>query len=134
MIVDDVMTTSVATVREDDALSDALERFRIGGLRHVVVVDGDGRFAGLLNDRLAVEYFGHDPRALRCTRVRDTVFDRRTSVAVGTPVVVATKEILRHSAGALAVVDENLAVVGVITGADLLRSFAKEIEREPSDT
>lgn len=44
--VQDAMTSEVLSVREDDPIERAVERMAFDGVHRLVVVDGDGRFAG----------------------------------------------------------------------------------------
>lgn len=121
--VDGVMSTSVAAVHESDDVWGVLQRFQLCGLRHIVVLDEAEQFVSVLNDRLAADQVGRDRRELELLRVRDVVFDRHTFVVTGTPLQDAAREMLRHSAGALAIVDSDRHVLGVVTGADVLRSL-----------
>lgn len=123
LTVDDVMSAPVATVGASEDLWAAIDRFNVCGLRHLVVVDDSGAFAGVLGDRLATDAVRHDRRELELTRVRDLALDRRTCVPSGTGLVDAAARMLHHSAGALAVVDEHTRVLGIVTGADLLRAM-----------
>ncbi len=119
--VDRCMSRSVAAVHEHDHVWSVLERLNLGGLRHIVVLDTTERFLGVLSDRLAADNVGRDRRELECIRVGDVVFDPHTSVPSGTTLGDAGHEMLRHSAGAVAVVDRDRHVLGVVTGADVLR-------------
>ncbi|MFQ5765269.1 MAG: putative nucleotidyltransferase substrate binding domain-containing protein [Rhodospirillales bacterium] len=48
-LVDDVMTAPVSTIRSDEYLYYAIARMRRANLRHMPVVDADGRLVGMLN-------------------------------------------------------------------------------------
>jgi CBS domain-containing protein len=119
--IDQSMSRSIAAVHDHDHVWSVLERLHLGALRHIVVLDRTERFLGVLSDRLAADYVGRDRLELECVRVRDVVFDPHTSVASGTPLGDAAHEMLRHSAGALAVVDGDRRVLGIVTGADVMR-------------
>ena len=124
--VDDVMTAPVATVRASDGLRAAINRFYVCALRHLIVVDDSGRFVGVINDRVATIAVEQDQHELDRTSVRDLALDRDTVVRTGTSVLEAAEEMLRHSAGALAVTDDRGRVIGIVTGADLLRAFVED--------
>jgi CBS domain-containing protein len=123
LTVGELTGTSVATVRDDQDVLAVLDVLRTTGLRHVVVVDRAGEFVAVLSDRLGVECAGMDRRQLQATRVRDLVLDRQARIAPEQPVRDAATLALRHSAGALAVTDPNGQVLGIVTGADLLRAL-----------
>ena len=45
----DVMQTAVATAREDDGVLEVVEKMQAQGVRRLVVVDGQGRLAGIVS-------------------------------------------------------------------------------------
>jgi predicted transcriptional regulator len=128
-VVGDLMSRFVATVRDDRSLGTALQMLRTTGLRHLVVVNKDGEFIGVISDRLGVELAGRDARELALARVRDLTFDGMAQTTARCRIVDAAHLVLRQSAGALAVTDRNCRVVGIITGADLLRGLAEIVDR-----
>ncbi|HET9368992.1 MAG TPA: CBS domain-containing protein [Vicinamibacterales bacterium] len=48
LLVADIMTGEVTTVRRSDPLAAALRHMRLGGIRRVPVVNGDGRLDGII--------------------------------------------------------------------------------------
>lgn len=123
MTVGDLMSRSVATVREDQDLGTALQMLRTTGLRHLVAVTKDGEFVGVLSDRVGVECAGQDARQLAMAQVRDLRLDRRAQTGAEHRIPEAVRMVLHYSAGALAVTDANARVLGIVTGADLLRGL-----------
>lgn len=121
--VDDLMSTSVAVVHEQDDMWSVLQRFHLGGLRHLVVLDGDERFVCVLSDRLVVDNVEYVRRELECVRVGHAVLERGTGIASGSSVRDAATQVLNHASGALAVIDGDGHVLGIVTGADLLREL-----------
>lgn len=126
--VADLMSRSVATVREDQDLGTALQMLRTTGLRHLVVVTTRGEFVGVLSDRVGVECAGQDARQLAMAQVRDLRLDRRAQTGAECRIPDAVRMVLQHSAGALAVTDENAWVHGIVTGADLLRGLLEIVD------
>jgi CBS domain-containing protein len=55
LIIKDIMSTDLITVKEKDALLDTLELMQNQGVRRVVVVDGQGSLQGLLSADDAIE-------------------------------------------------------------------------------
>ena len=51
MRVQDLMSTDVATLQRNDKLSIADDVMRLGRIRHLPVVDEDGRVVGVLSQR-----------------------------------------------------------------------------------
>lgn len=131
--VGDLMSRSVATVRENQSLGTALQMLHTTGLRHLVVVTGSGEFVGVLSDRVGIETTGRDERQLAVAQVRDLALDPRASTRAERPVLEAARMVLHHSAGALAVTDENARVLGIVTGADLLRGLLELVDDPPAE-
>ncbi|AWR99276.1 CBS domain-containing protein [Metallosphaera hakonensis] len=49
--VDDIMTASLITVREDSPITGALSLMRTYNIRHLPVVNGDGKLTGIISIR-----------------------------------------------------------------------------------
>lgn len=131
LTVGDLMSRSVATVRDDQSVRTALDMLRTTALRHLVVVNKHDQFVGVLSDRVGVESAGQDERQLATARVRDLALDRRAQTQADRRLPDAVRLVLHHSAGALAVTDENGRVVGIVTGADLLRGLLEIVDSIP---
>jgi CBS domain-containing protein len=78
--VEDVMTTNPETLQPDDVLAYALNYMRVGGYRHVPVVDEQERPVGVVSVKNIVDYladyFPQDvlslpPRPIRTTKERE---------------------------------------------------------------
>jgi CBS domain-containing protein len=126
----DVMTVGPTVVREDDDLLDAVGRMLKRGVRHLPVVDGEGRVVGMLSDRDVRTAVGDPTRA----DAGDAAEGRRmktmkVSHAMTAPPLVAREgetlpAIARHfldwRVGALPVLDAEERLVGIISYLDLL--------------
>jgi diguanylate cyclase (GGDEF)-like protein/PAS domain S-box-containing protein len=55
----EVMTSPVLTVRIDDSISEAAKRMLDNRVRHLVVVDGEGRLAGLIGEHDLTQAMAH---------------------------------------------------------------------------
>ncbi|GAA1370013.1 CBS domain-containing protein [Catellatospora chokoriensis] len=71
----EVMTTAPLCVDSSTLLGDALAETATASLRHLVVVDGAGRRAGVLDDRCIVAAWAADPAALTHRRM-SSLLDR----------------------------------------------------------
>ncbi len=120
-----VMSRPVCTVATGLVLGDALRQLVRTGLRHLVVVDEAGRFAGVLVDRAIVAAWARDPSALDRLRVRDVV-DRQPAVVDETATVAQAAGVMcAADVDAVAVVDDAGEPVGVLTGGDLAALVAR---------
>lgn len=118
----DVMTRDVVTLGPDATVEQALAVMRECGVRHLPVVL-DGRFAGLVDDRLVA--LGH--LADGAPRSRSVV----TLMTHYVPQVAPDAELPRvarlvgdSGCDAVVVVDETGALLGIVTATDLVRALA----------
>ncbi|MFG1694194.1 CBS domain-containing protein [Nonomuraea sp. NPDC049309] len=158
-LVENVMTTDVAAVRETDSFHKVAEVLIERGVSGVPVVDGDGRVLGVVSeaDLLAKEefkqrYYGDDYRPPLRARIRhaagsegsghrkargETAGELMTGPAHVTtpdaPVVSAARLMDRHGVKRLPVVDADGRLVGIVSRRDLIKVFLRpdeDIERE----
>ena len=123
--VNEVMSERLVTINTTETLSDALDRFQLTGLRHLVVIDEGGACAGVVSDRtLAAIWPGVAITGLQ-RRVGAVLHPGRPVVRPEDTVRVAAHRMLDAGVDALPVVDESDEVVGIVTGSDLLRVLAR---------
>jgi acetoin utilization protein AcuB len=124
----DVMTAAPVVVREDDDLLDAVARMLKRGVRHLPVIDGEGRVVGMLSDRDVRSAVG-DPTRVDLEDVGGRIESLKVSHAMTAPPLVARQDeplpaIARHfldwRVGALPVLDDEDHIVGIISYLDLL--------------
>lgn len=129
--VRDVMSVPVAVLRDRDSAWHALLRFAETGLRHLVVLDDADRLVGVLDDRRVLSRWPLDALSLHRMSVGHLVrpTQGRTvpppHVHLDRPVATAAAAMLRFSVDGLPVVDDDGAVVGIVTGSDLARSMVR---------
>jgi CBS domain-containing protein len=125
----DVMTAPAA-VQEDDDLLDAVARMVQKGVRHLPVVDGEGRVVGLLNDHDVRSALG-DPtrtglgdegasRTVRAMKVAHAMTSRPLVARDDEPLPTIARHFLDWRVTVLPIVDEQDRLVGVISYLDLL--------------
>jgi acetoin utilization protein AcuB len=133
--VADVMSRSPTTVHPDDYLLDAAARMQELGIRHLPVVDGDGRVLGMLSDRDVRTAVG-DPARVLSARHAAAVDLLRVRGAMSEPAITCTldqgcREIGRLFAdrglGAMPVLDEQGALVGIVSYIDVLRVLTRAV-------
>ena len=134
MLVRDVMSAPVFTIREDKTLRVADEIMNWAHIRHVPVVDAKGRLVGILSHRdllsaaistLAVG-ISNVERAQRMasTDVRKIMKQPIAVIAPGDSVQQAAHQLLSRKIGCLPVIEDD-KLVGIVTAADLLRLVEK---------
>jgi CBS domain-containing protein len=136
MRVKDLMTTDVVTIEASESCHAAVERMARARIRHLPVVDGQGRLVGIVTDRdlrhhlFAPDVFSEIGRVPVESHLRAVPVARimSTPVVTATPddeLEVAARTMLEDKIGSLPVVQGD-RVVGIITETDLLRRIVRE--------
>ena len=131
MLVQDIMTRTVSTVRPSTTLADALAIARTRGVRHLPVLDDDGRLVGIVSDR-----------DLKRATAMSTYEDIRmgaimTSAALHTAAPTFSAEeaariMVAERISALPVTTDG-RLVGIVTETDILALFVRALgAAEPS--
>ncbi len=117
MRVSDLMTSQLRCLRETDSLADAVAAMQELFVRHIPVVDENGRLSGLVTQRdlLALEH-KKDP----VTPLRDIMRSGVATVAPDTPLRNAAETMIYNKYGCLPVVQDG-ELVGIITETDFLK-------------
>lgn len=134
LVVADVMTREVRTVGTNDHLSLADELMKVGGFRHVVVVDESGRVAGVISHRdifhgalawsMGLGSSAHT-KALEAYPTKQVMETRVVSVDSRTPLADAAALIVEKKIGCLPVVDGE-KLVGILTEGDILALLTRD--------
>ena len=117
MLVADLMTSQLRCLKDTDTLADAMAAMQELFIRHVPVVDADGRLAGLITQRdvLSCEH-KKDPG----TPLREIMCTDLVTVTPQTPLRTAAETMIFNKYGCLPVVDDG-ELVGIITETDFLK-------------
>jgi acetoin utilization protein AcuB len=131
--VADAMTPNPATAHPDDHLLDAVARMRSISVRHLPVVDGEGKALGMLSDRDVRAAIG-DPSRVSLRGDDPEREELRVGNAMSTPAITVTgdrrcaevaREFARLRASAVPVTDSNNVVIGILSYIDLLRALSR---------
>ncbi len=131
MRVADRMTRAVAMIHSDALVWGAAEMMRTRKIRHLPVVDREGRLVGIVTDRdlrqvifdpAIQERAGDLAAALKLLRVRDVMTWGVITVRPGTGIREAARLMHEQKIGALPVVEGD-RVVGILTESDVLKAF-----------
>jgi CBS domain-containing membrane protein len=130
----DVMTQEVTTLKRNDQLSLANDIMQLGRVRHLPVLEDDGRLAGILSQRdlfrgalaHALGYGQHAQRKmLDSLLVKEVMSSDVITTGPDTPLVEAARVLLERKIGCLPVV-EGGQLVGILTEADFVAIFARK--------
>ena len=123
-LVADLMSSPIITVTAATLVSDAMDLLREKNIRHLPVVDAQGRLVGVVSNRnmLVAHRSGGDVGGDR--RIAHIMTDRPYSIGPNEGLDAAADKILEHKVGCLPVVDEERHVVGIIAESDFVKAFA----------
>ena len=111
--VGEMMTTNLVTMYPNSLFRDVVDVLAKNSLRHLLVVDSEGRLVGVISDRDVL-------------RAADVMIIEPVTVAANTPLSAATALALDNRVNCLPVVDDSKQIRGIIiTTTDLLRAFQK---------
>jgi CBS domain-containing protein len=119
------MSKPTVTIEARALLDRALRKMITKGLRHLAVVDEDGRCLGMLSDRTIAAAWATDYEALSRQTVM-TALDLEPAVLSEHCAVVDAARIMRRTGtDAVAVIDGDRRPIGVITGSNLVSLLAR---------
>ena len=131
----EIMQTDVATLAPNECLDLADDVMRLGGIRHLPVID-DIRLVGLVSSRdlLAASLtksLEFDPLAhrsfMRVIKVSDVMSSDVITVGPDATLSEAAALLLKHKIGCLPVVEDDDVLIGLVTETDLLKvAFLRE--------
>lgn len=129
MHVQDLMSSEVLSMREDESIAKARTIMNVARIRHVPVVDKEGDFVGLITHRdilaVTVSRLADITPEIQADldegiRARDIMNNDVCTVEPDTRLKDAAHILLRHKYGCLPVL-EGRRLLGMITEADFLR-------------
>lgn len=130
--VSQAMNAGAVVVHGDDELLEAAARMTQYGIRHLPVIDGEGRVFGMLSDRDIRTAVGDPRRALEDEEIRQNIRALRVWAVMATPVLTVTPDqplsdavhhFVDERVGALPVVDSGGRPVGMLSYVDALRAL-----------
>jgi CBS domain-containing protein len=132
--VHSIMSANPLVAHADDMLLAAVAQMTAAGVRHLCVVDGDGRALGIVSDRDVRATIGDPRRALGTKppsaqlaqlRIGQVMTPNPRTVHEREPITTALDALLTERFGALPVIDDHERVRGMLSYLDVLEHFAK---------
>ena len=125
--VADVMTGKVVTLSPQHTFDDAVKLMNNRFFRHCVVVDTNGKIAGVISDRDILRALAKPTG--RHARSLDQIMTRAPyTVQRHTPIRDAVSKMLANRINCLPVVTDNGTVCGIVTSTDLLKSYQQLLQ------
>lgn len=119
-----VMSSPVQCVPASMPLGIALPTMVRRAVRHLAIVDDGGRFIGILSDRAIAAAWAADPSCLSRVTAATAMEAGPAIVGPGAHVLDAARAMRANGTDAVAVVDAAGAVVGIVTGSDMIAQLA----------
>lgn len=141
----EIMRTEFASLRPEDRLDLADQVMKLGRVRHLPVLDGDGRLVGIVSNRDLLEasltsvlsFESSERRGfLRSIGVSEVMESAVETVGPETLLGVAAGRMIRNKIGCLPVVRDDGTMIGLVTETDLLIAAYlpdSEPDAEPAD-
>jgi CBS-domain-containing membrane protein len=139
--VSSVMRREFASLRAGDRLDLADQVMKLGRVRHLPVLDAEGKLVGIVSNRDLLEAsltsvlaFAPEQRRsfLRSVEVSEVMTREVETVDPETPLGVAANHMIRHKIGCLPVVAADRTMLGLVTETDLLIAAYLPQSRRPS--
>ncbi len=128
-LVRDLMTSTVVTLGRNDALRSADDIMRLGRIRHLPIVDEEGKLVGIVSQRDLfhsglVRALGYGTRAhtraLDSLDVKEAMHTEVVTLGPSAPLAQAAKLMLERKIGCVVIVEDS-QVVGILTESDFVR-------------
>ncbi len=125
----EIMRTEFASLRPEDRLDLADQVMKLGRVRHLPVLDGDGRLVGIVSNRDLLEASLTNVLAFEASQrrgflhsvgVAEVMKAQVETVTPDTLLGVAAASMIRNKIGCLPVVRDDGIMIGLITETDLL--------------
>jgi acetoin utilization protein AcuB len=129
MTLSAIMKTAVVSIGMDATLAAALELCAEQRIRHLPVVDEEGRLAGILTDRDIRYHLSPRLGTLSENNLDRASTQRRVHMVMSRQVIVGTADMtvavgarlmMRHRLGCIPIVDAETKIIGLVTTTDYL--------------
>lgn len=141
--VSEVMHTEVVTLKPEETLDLSQDIMRLGRVRHMPVVDSEGRLVGIVSNRDLLEAslskaISVEPQSrrafLRSVEVRNVMAKDVMTIGPEASLEQAAHLLVRRQIGCLPVVNQDGNLLGLVTETDLLSAAFLDEEGGTADT
>lgn len=132
-LVADIMTRDIRTLDRNDKLSIAEDVMKQDRIRHMPVLDSDGKLCGIMSQRdlfrgILLRSLGYGSRLeekmLDSHPVKEAMIEAPYTTTPGTPAKDAARKMMEHKVGCLPVVDDD-KLVGILTEGDFVKMYSE---------
>lgn len=134
--IKEIMIAKVISIKEDEPFSHVEEKIRTNRIRHLPVVDSDGKLIGIITQRDLLraahpheteEGPVYDPDELDRFILKHFMTPNPTALHVDDPISKAVKLMAEFKYGAIPIVKSDKTLAGIVTQIDILRHMAKHL-------
>lgn len=126
--VEQIMTTDLVTVLEDDLIDYVGNIMQWRHIRHILVEDDHGHLTGIVSSRNLRDYFARRGQNGKDMSVKDVMTPKPITVSPETTTIDAISLLREKKIGCLPVLDDD-KLVGMVTESDFVR-VSEEVFRE----
>src|SRR5579862_5046162 len=119
----DVMTERPRTISRDSTVAAAARMIEDLEIRHLPVVDENGELVGMISDRDLRGEVADGGGPPRSTRIRDVMNGDVVQALPDDELGEVARLMIDNRIGAVPIVDERGALIGIVSYVDLLRSM-----------
>jgi len=144
MFIDKSMKTDVITIDPETSIAEACELLTRTRIRHLPVIDKDGRLLGMVTDRdirsampsilLSAETAAEEKKKIAQLKVKDIMTRDVVTISPMNTLEDALLLMQRTRVGAFPVVDRQGRLIGLISVRDLMRAFINVLGIEEPGT
>ncbi len=127
--VSELMSVQLLTLPEDASLARARTEMRLARIRHVPVVDGEGRVLGILSKLDVARALASGEKG--SLKVGEVMTRKVQMVSEDVPAHLAARILRDEKIGALPVVNWEGKLVGLVTAADFLEVAERALKGKP---
>jgi CBS domain-containing protein len=111
---------AAVTCRENESIRDIASRIVTRSVNHIIVVDNQGKIAGIVTSWDITRAMAEGVKALA-----DVVSRRVVTTKPDEPLEIASKRMAKHNINALPVIDNEGKVLGIVTSEDVSKLLGR---------
>ena len=128
VIAEDIMSSPVHTLEQTLPLEEALNFFKQHRFRHVPIISSDKKLVGIVSDR---DYLGPLPiPSHKVRQIKECMITNILTARPQTEIRAIAEIMIARRIGCLPIVDQDAALVGILTRSDILRAIVNHAPLE----
>ncbi|MFT7411031.1 MAG: acetoin utilization protein AcuB [Oleispira sp.] len=119
-LLDDIMSTSVVSLRPEASVADAWQLFQRHSFRHIPIIDEDNTVLAMLSDRDILQGPGTQ-KNINLKNIMLFATQRVFCFSPDTDIRQATHILYKYDLGALPIISDQHKLLGIVTRTDIIR-------------